>query len=267
MTAVISTTYDHKYLYFLPITVWLWHQLEVDTICFMPYLNTSEENKAIDLINDTFREIGIKPQYAGYASPEHKTATYAQCLRNYAACLDLPDDEFIVTSDVDMALFQIPDYCISDTRFSVFGSDLVPEGQYPQCYITGKVKLWRDAFNLHGITYQQAIDRLLGEDECQDYRGCRWSVDQEQSFLNISKTVPYLIKRAREGTQFASKRYDRDDSFILDRLNPDTIDYHMNRPGYEPANFDIILQILSYHYPAEDFTWLINYTNEYKKLL
>lgn len=107
----------------------------------------------------------------------------------------------------------------------------------------------------------------MGEDECQDYRGCRWSVDQEQSFLHIKKTNPNLIPRAKPGTQFAEKRYDRDDAYILDRLSPDTIDYHMNRPGYEDRNFAIILQVLKYHFPDEDFGWLIDYNEAYKKLL
>jgi len=150
---------------------------------------------------------------------------------------------------------------------SVIGCDLVPQGQFPECYIIGSVKTWRDAFNLNNKTYQQAIDELLGEDECEHYRGCRWSVDQEQSFLNISKANHNLITRARPGTQFATKRYDRDDAYILDRLNPDTIDFHMNRPGYEPQNFDVILKILQYHYPNDNFDWLISYTNKYRELL
>lgn len=259
-------------MYFIPIVTWLWNRLGVDVICFMPFENTNDDipNKQsfqkLELIEGVVKSFGGKLQAPMFYAPDHKQATYSQCLRNYAACLDLPENELLVTSDVDMALFKIPDHIIDD-KFSIFGFDLVPQRQYPQCYVTAPTKAWREAFNLHGKTYQQAIDDLLGEDECEHYRGCRWSVDQEQSFLNISPTHPNLLPRARQGTQFADKRYDRDDSFILDRLNPDTIDFHMNRPGYEPQNFEIILKILQYHYPNDGFDWLVDFNNAYKQLL
>jgi len=199
MKAIISTTYDSKYLYFLPITTWLWSKLGVETICFMPYLNTSDENKRIDLINDTFRGLGIKPQYAGFASPKHKEATYAQCSRLYGACLDLPEDEFLITGDVDMGMFKIPP--IKEGGFSIVGADLVPNGQVPICYISATVKEWRKVFNLqYGAlsmkdgaiatvetkTYQQCLDALLGDIECESFRGNYWGKDQEEAYSRIS---------------------------------------------------------------------------------
>jgi hypothetical protein len=117
-------------------------------------------------------------------------------------------------------------------------------------------------------TYQQCLDELLGHIEADHFRGNYWGKDQEEAYNKIYLTQELnTIPRARPGTQFASNRYDRDDAYILDRLSPDTIDFHMNRPGYEEKNFEIILTVLKYHYPNENFQWLINYTNEYKKLL
>lgn len=265
MKAVISTTYDDKYLWYLPLTTWLWNKLGVEVICFAPYLNTSEENEKIDLINDTFRNVGIKPQYAGFASPKHKEATYAQCSRLYGACLDLPEDEVLITGDIDMAMFKIPEY--TSGVFNIIGSDLTPPKQYPICYLMATVKEWRDAFGLNGKSYQECLDELLGGIESEHFRGNYWCKDQNEAHNRISKVTRLEIARAREGTQFASKRYDRDDAYILDRLSPDTIDFHLLRPGYEDKNFQIILTILQYHYPQEDFGWLVSYNEEYKKLL
>jgi hypothetical protein len=269
--AVISSTYDDLYLWNLPLVTWAWNRLGVDVICFVPQLfrdgkSNYETQSKIDLINRIIIEQNLNIRLYTFECPEHKEATYAQCLRNYAACLDLPENEVLITSDVDMLLLQLP-FWFNNTTMTVIGSDLVPNGQFPQCYIVGDVSHWREAFNLNGKTYQQAIDELLGEDECEHYRGNRWSVDQEQSFLNISKVNHNLIPRAKEGTQWATRRYDRDDSYILDRLNPDTIDYHLNRPGYEEKNFAIIMEVLKYHFPQEDFTWLRTYNEQYKKLL
>jgi hypothetical protein len=50
-------------------------------------------------------------------------------------------------------------------------------------------------------------------------------------------------------------------------LRPDTIDYHMHRPGYEPENFSKIMRVLRYFYPYEDYSWLINYREAYVALL
>ena len=163
-----------------------------------------------------------------------------------------------------MICFRQPPY---NNMLTVWGSDLVPQGQMPMCYITGTVKQWKEAFGIGGRTYQQCIDDLLGDDECKDYRGNRWSRDQELAHDCISKLNHSLVPRAREGTQWAKNRLDRDDSYILDRLNLSNEDFHMNRPGYEDKNFQIILTILQYHYPQEDFGWLVSYNEEYKKLL
>lgn len=273
MRAVISTTFDDKYFFFLPITVWCWHKLNIGTICFMPFLKDSyghydpdkENRKKYSLIIDTLDELDIGLQAAPFLAPEHKEATYAQCLRNFGASIEgLDENELICSSDVDMICFKKPPY---NDMLTIWGSDLVPQGQMPMCYINGTVKQWKEALNIGNKTYQECIDELLADDECEHYKGNRWSRDQEIAYNCISKVNNSLVPRAREGTQWAKNRLDRDDSYILDRLNPDNEDYHLNRPGYEDKNFEIILTILKYHYPDEDFTWLINYTNQYKALL
>lgn len=267
MKAVISTTYDNRYLWFLPLTTWLWNKLNVDVICFMPHANYfGREYKAMK-VKDCMDKQGMKYEFHFFNAPEEKQATYAQCLRNYAACLDLDEDEFLITSDIDMGLFRLPLTDIVWDKFQILGTDLVPKGQYPVCYCGAPVKLWRDVFDLNGKTYQQAIDELLGDDECQDYRACRWSVDQEQLFLKISQHDRYEIPRAREGTTFAANRLDRDDAYLLERLDDNIIDFHFPRPAYEEKNFEIIMTVLRHYFPLEDFSWLINYNNEYKKLL
>lgn len=265
MKAVISTTYDDKYLWYLPLTTWLWNKLGVEVICFAPYLNTSEENEKIDLINDTFRKVGIKPQYAGFASPKHKEATYAQCSRLYGACLDLPEDEVLITGDIDMAMFKIPEY--TSGAFNIIGSDLTPPKQYPICYLMATVKEWRDAFGLNGKSYQECLDELLGGIESEHFRGNYWCKDQEEAYNKISKVSRIEKARAKEGTQFASKRVDRDDLHYMDRLDKDIIDAHLWRPGYTEENFPKILELLQYFYPEDDFNWLKKYTEEYIKLL
>lgn len=273
MKAVISTTYSDTYLFFLPITTWCWNKLGVDVICFMPrpvLLNDMEKLLLIDK-QKTITKGNL--MYCYFDAPEHKQATYSQCSRLYGACLCLPDNEQLVVSDIDMA-FLSKDY-IQDAVpniIDIYGADLVPDGQFPMCYLSGYVKTWKDIIGCG--TYQEKLDELLGGIECENMRGNYWGKDQQTIWELLTKAsnetadIDYIEhKRAKPGTQFSTRRYDRDDFYILDRLSPDTIDFHMNRPGYEPQNFEIILKILQYHYPQENFDWLISYTEQYRALL
>jgi len=299
-TAVISTTYDDKYLWYLPLTTWVWNKLGVDVVCFMPnklekttYPNKISfgDSEPVYMLNDPKICLIINTCYSQklrldkrfFTCPEHKEATYAQCSRLYGACLDLPEDEVLISSDADMLVFSDFVCQVHGDKITSYGFDLTPEGQLPICYATATVNTWRRVMNLDygttsfedgGVlmykvkTYQECLDNLLGDIDCENMRGNYWAKDQEELASKVFRTKDwFLVQRAKPGTQFADKRYDRDDAYILDRLSPDTIDYHTNRPGYEDRNFAIILQVLKYHFPDEDFGWLIDYNEAYKQLL
>lgn len=268
MKAIISSTYSDIYLFCLPIVTYCWNKVGVDVVCFMPDIKSEKAWNKFSVVNDVLRWLSLGSQHSSicfFKSPEHKEATYAQCLRNFGSSIDeLHENELLFTSDVDMCLFKLPPY---HDKITIWGNDLVPEGQFPECYITGTSKQLREAFEINGRTYQQCIDDLLGEDECEHYRGNRWARDQEIAFQYISKVNHSLVPRAKPGTQFAQHRLDRDDAYILDRLNPDNIDFHMPRPGYEESNFSKILTVLQYHYPNDNFDWLKEYRENYCRLL
>lgn len=266
MKAIISCNYEDKYLWCLPLVTWGWNKIGVDVVCFMPDVSLKPQKDADKyfLCQDTILKFGGKESTYWFTSPEHKEATYTQCSRLYGACLDLPEDEMLITSDVDMFMFALPAYSKED--LVVFGSDLVPEKQFPICYNSATVNKWRDAMKINGRTYQQCLDDLLWSIDCENMRGNYWGKDQQELWENTNE-IALKVNRAREGTQYPTRRYDRDDAFILDRLSLDTIDYHLNRPGYEPQNFDIILRIMKWHFPNENFDWLINFNEQYKQLL
>lgn len=82
MKAVISSTYDSKYLYFLPIVTWCWNKLGVDVICFVPYSDYmgSEANNQIpaQIMRDSLVKYNLRCEIHYFNAPEHKKATYAQ---------------------------------------------------------------------------------------------------------------------------------------------------------------------------------------------
>ncbi len=265
MKAIISSTYDDKYLYFLPIVAYCWNKLGVDVICFMPRYGVEYPLDKMYLINNTISEQQLKCEIKLFEAPEHKQATYAQCSRLYGACLDLPEDEVLIISDCDMANFKIPPH---ENEITIFGSDLVPDGQFPMCYASGTVKEWRESFGIswYHKTYQFMLDTLLGEIECDHMRGNYWGKDQQTLWEN-TKDIATLIPRARPNTQFANHRADREDINWRAYVNEDLVDAHLWRPGYEENNFNNIMELLQMKYPQDDFTWLVDYNEDYKKLL
>lgn len=265
MKAVISSTYDDQYLFFLPIVAWCWNKLGVDVICFLPELRGGLKNAAKLELALTSIPVS-KIEHHLFKCPKHKEATYAQCSRLYAAALDLPEYEVLITSDVDMAVFSNPMRVKSeDDFFDILGQDLVPPGQLPICYIMGTKKTWNRFFS-KGRSLQNCLDDELAHEECLNFRGNFWSRDQELAFKNVGELF-FSHLRARPGTQFASHRVDRDDINWRSYVNDDLLDAHLWRPGYTDENFANIMELLQMKYPQENFQWLIEYRENYLKLL
>lgn len=266
--AVISTTLDDKYFYFLPIAAYCWNKIGVDVICFLPKVENWRENEKITLAIDSIQlQWGGGVQIEFFKCHSHKEATYAQCSRLYAACFEIPEDEVLITGDIDMLVFG--DYLKQKSAgFDIFGVDLTPPNQYPICYISASVKAWRDAMEINGRTHQQCLDDLLGSIEDQHMRGNYWAKDQEEAFNKISKHGSiHLHNRAYPGTQFAMNRVDRDDHHWRERLNDGLVDAHLWRPGFSEENFPKILELLQFMFPSDNFTWLVEYTIKYRELL
>ncbi len=271
MKAIISSTYDAKYLFFLPICVWAWNKIGIDVICFVPYSDYmgSEANNQIpaQIMRDSLAKYNLRCELFYFKAPDNKKSTYSQCARLYGACLDLPEDEVLITSDVDMSVFG--EYLKQfDGNIQLFGADLLEgEKMYPMCYCSMTVKQWREVMRIDGRNFQQCLDDLLGHIEADHFRGNFWCKDQETLFNDISTSILPITKhnRAKLPERFATNRLDREDSYLLERDVTGVIDYHMNRNGYD--HIETILTIFEKIYPDENFNWIRTYTEEYKKLL
>lgn len=264
MKAVVSTTYDDKYLFFLPIITWCWNKLGVDVVCFAP-LSVKENNAFLKMaLLEKIRErAGLLFSFYGFSCQPHKESTYAQCSRLYASAMMVADDELLFTSDIDMCVFKVPPF---NADIYIYGADLVPDKQFPICYAAGRAITWRALMAINGRSFQKCLDDLLGGIECENMRGNYWGKDQETLFDKVSGHA-HKVPRARPGTQFAMNRVDRDDINWRSYLGPDLIDAHLWRPGYIEENFANILELLQTQYPEDNFQWMIDYRNEYIKLI
>jgi hypothetical protein len=111
------------------------------------------------------------------------------------------------------------------------------------------------------------VDDLLGPIEAEHFRGNYWGKDQETAYEQIGAARGLMIghPRAAPGTQFATRRADRDGWPV--NIPLDIIDAHLPRPGYTEENFGKIFQLFNTMYPNEDHSWMLKYQQEYVKLL
>lgn len=270
MTAILSCTADDLYSFNLPFAVYSWHKIGVDSIVFFPVQNYHFSGSAyIRFIKATEMCSNIAPsvKFIPFVCQPDKVATYAQCARLYAAGIKDLNTDILITADADMCVFNREYWENFDYNgaVNIIGADLVPPGQFPMCYIAAPLVGWRNFMDIGRRSPQQCLDDLLGHLEAEHFRGNYWAKDQETIF-NALEGHPYpFVKhlRAREGTQFASRRADRDGW----QVTPDIIDAHLPRPGYDLLNFTKIVELFHIMYPHDDLTWMHEYYNEYTNLL
>lgn len=269
MKSVISSNYDNNYLFYLPIVTWSWNKLGIDCLTILPITESREEQAKDLLVFKTGAEQKLRYNNIYFNAPNNKKATYAQCSRLYASALiTLPEDEILITSDADMAVFSGYFNQANNGQINVFGADLVPPNQYPMCYISMPAKTWREVMWITpGVPVQKYLDDLLGHIECEHFRANQWAKDQDEIYKHLTAQAWPVKKyyRASPGTQFATFRADRDG--WPETTPPYIVDAHLPRPGYTEENFAKILKLFQDVYPDEDFNWMIEYRNEYVKLL
>ena len=236
MIAILSTTMNPLYKFFEPIVEWSWKKKGIK--CITMTVDMEDKNRE---------------------------ATYSQCIRLFGYLhTDIKEDETVVTGDIDMAYFG--DMIIDSPDIHIYGADLCNEGQFPICYIAMSKTNWRKVMGDHK-SINDAVEDLLGKENCENMRGNLWCRDQETIYNNIIKSgLPYMLHDRRKSytNRTAKNRADRDGwQYDVNGL----VDAHLPRPGYEPENFAKILKLFKDVYPQENFDWMVEYRNLFVSLL
>lgn len=266
MTAILSCTADDLYLFNLPFVLHSWEKLGVECMVFVPEEDLYCNDERVSLVLDR-----SMASFWPFTSPKEKQATYAQCARLYASALQhLFPREILITADADMCVFNFEFWneIKHSTSITIIGADLVPPAQYPMCYVSMPCARWRQVMQVGDKTYQECLDGLLGDIQAENFRGNYWGKDQETIFKQINsvdKGIQWNISRAAPGTQFATRRADRDGWPFPIPL--DIIDAHLPRPGYTKENFDKIYELFVAMYPQDNLQWMLDYWQEYLKLI
>lgn len=245
---VLSVNDNPDYLWFVPLCGWAW------------------------------KKIGWKPIIfcngnCGIASPlilnvkDHRSDTITQVSRLYASAIQ--KDGYLMTGDIDM--IPLSDYWKHDPdRISVYGHDLTGHTHYPICYIGMQAQKWREVMNIDSEDYNSLIKRDLDantnakSDDFYKY----WFVDQEiatERLKRFKREIDFM-NRGQYPNGFAYGRVDRG-AWSLN--HKEFIDAHLFQQVYHKGReqyFDKILELLARIWPEEDFSWLVDFNNEFKKL-
>lgn len=263
MAKVILSTNDHdNYLFFLPLVCWMWGKFDFESIVIMPDKRTE---KVRYVLKNTYAQVEFFTPTTTY-----REDTLVQVSRLYAGCLDIPDNEYLLTSDVDMLPLS-PYFFQWFDQINYFGHDLTGYGHIPICYIGMMAEKWREIMSIKKgddivkmmcdemISYPQA----LGGD-FQQY----WFTDQNiitQKLRSYGLDRCHGIDRQTMPNGCAKGRVCR--AYGFDINTPHPIDAHLLRPGYTDFNFEKILLLIYRIFPNEDLTWMRTYRDGYMKYL
>jgi hypothetical protein len=247
---VVISTNDHvDYLHYLPIITHAWNQLGWKVVCFyrgakteIPYYESPNELVLINEPSD-FRE-----------------ATIVQVSRLFSGCLNIDDETYVMTSDVDM----LPCYDYwkpNEDEISIYGYDLTDFSEFPICYIGMKAKLWREIMGVEkGSNVMDVINSFLKElpnatsDEFEKW----WGVDQQEITKRLMPKEVRHYNRMKIG-DYAYGRVDRGD-WNKTLTQSHYIDSHLPRPAKHQDSYDKVNDLLlRIGFKPE---WYNQYTNE-----
>jgi len=233
--AVLSSTADLSYSFFLPIVCKLWRRLNFVPLVLLPSGDWDKPAAkfALDSADAVLRVIGPIREY--------KLSTAAQVGRLAAAsCEGIKPDDWLLTTDIDMFPFSKDCFrpWVSKRRFVVYGGDAYKgETRWPMCYIGAKAEEWRAAFKLKGpLTGDTSrLLRIGGKDN--------WNMDERLAGRIIENGMVEVLPRGwREGR--ALERQDR--AAWSNKAGP-YIDCHALRPGWE--HWSKLSAVIRFHAP------------------
>lgn len=279
---VISSSHDHSYQPFAPMTILMWREV----IGWDPILLLVEDEEAwsrtafdrvmleyLRQINADFRFIG---KIEGY-----ETAQQAQSSRQHVAALDLPEDDILMTADIDMfplSKLWFHQHDATKWDFTLFYSNAYGNMNPPvsppyHCtsYMAGTVKVWREIMGLKvtgevASQLQSNFDKHLGR-ACDSWTA--WNCD-EVFFGSRIKAWDGYPDRCQMIPRYGGPPDDR-----VDRSNwPTTlsktylsskVDAHCIRPPALAPNWKPLRELLSYYLDGKDMEFIDSFVSRYRK--
>jgi len=261
-TVILSTNDNDNYLFYLPLVCWAWKKFDFDSLVIMP---DRRSEKLQYVLKNTYARVEMFTPHNTY-----REDTQVQVSRLFAGCYDMPDDEYMITSDVDM--MPLSSYFFQWFQdINYFGHDLTGYTHIPMCYVGMQAGKWRELMSIRqgDDMVKMMCDEMTSYPEIltgefQKY----WFTDQN---IITQKLRAYGLDRCNKidrgilNNGCAKGRVCRAYGFDIDIPHP--TDAHLLRPGYEEHNFTRIFSLMQKIWPQEDLQWVIDYRQGYMKYI
>ena len=273
--AVIAANQNHSYDFFAPITTLMWEKVVgYRTICLLTDTAAEWENPTAALVKSKTLEVGAHVHHIGKIEG-YQSAQAAQSSRHHAAILDLPEDDVLITGDIDMLPLNGPWFRQHDSEryaftlwyWNAYGEIYPP--YHCTAYIGASVKLWREVLDLKptgeiGPQLQANFDRTLTRYH-DSWQG--WNHDELffGARLKGSDYYPDQCQQILRQGQPPHDRIDRSSWPVTFDWSREWTDTHMIRPPASHENW-IRLRPLLEHYMPEKMAWIDDYLVQYRKL-
>ena len=160
--AVISSDANVDYYFFLPLTSLFWQRIGYHPTIFLigtydEWMKGGRQKLAVTEAAATGADIRFVDHVEGY-----RGRTCGKAVRLAAAALDVPDDTYLLTSDMDMWPLSRDWFNSQDLeKLALFYANAYDHGQYAMCYIGGKMGVWRKVMGTSGSTVSLELRRIL----------------------------------------------------------------------------------------------------------
>lgn len=260
---ILSVDQNEDYVYHLPLCVWTWIKAGFEPIIIfrgaeVPFVTLALDTCGYDVYH--VAEIdGIR------------NSTIAQSSRLYASAIPFEDHDYLLLGDCDMLALG-NHWNPGLTNVTVYNHDLTGHTEIPMCYAGAPVRLWREIMGLNSISMNDAIHRDLA-----DYPNAKsddfykwWGCDQQILTDRLQKygydKITFIDRGPSDLHGYARGRVDRAPGGWRFDL-PELIDAHLiQQVHHRQERVQNVLDLLKHVWPAEDWTWWLNYTEEFRKL-
>lgn len=270
MKVIYASDTNPIYTFCLPLTTIIWKKfIDFSPICFLTGDKELWQSDINKLVLEKTLEAGAEIHFIGSVEGV-RDGTLAQVSRLYGGCLDLDDEQYIITSDADMwplnkAWFNQGD---KSKAMQLFYANAYQHERYAICYIATKSKHWREIMDVNkndsiNKSLEKQIHGELGKDASFMHS---WNYDENLFVKKVKEWNQYphnchMIDRGPTNDGPPVGRIDRY-NWSFNGLNNCHIDAHLLRMPYLDNNwyktYPVFGAILD-----KDLEWAMDYRKKF----
>ena len=280
--AVISSSRNHSYDAFLPMTALMWRRV----VGFEPLVlltDTAAEwggTKVGTVVLSTLLDLKVNVHFIGHIEG-YLEAQASQSSRQHAAALIMNEDDVLITADQDMwplnhDWFRRHDpakYAVTLWYANAYGPVVHPSSPPYHCtpYVGATAKVWREVMGLRqtgeiASQLQDNFDRTLGRSHDS---WMAWWHDELffGSRLKAWHGYPSQCQFIEREGQPPRDRIDRSgwpNSYSKEFL-AGIVDAHCIRPPLVAPNWQPLRDLLMHYLPEEDMKFIAEFVKAYRK--